>query len=289
MGQTSKEQFVEDGFLLIQNCIPSDLLRQLRTLSEKYRKIARRSQGAQAQRLQPLKRYSEPSEQRLLETLIELPALQEVIASVLSSKHHISLTHLGMMFEPKHLPYCMPWHRDWRDNCKGLDMSAWYEVFCDLNYFNQINCPLYEDSSLWVVRGSHCRTDIIQEQTLFPTRPILAPYNDTERKQNRLGDFLNIFRKKESSEREKKCLEHCEIMPEAEQVILHPGDALLYRNTIWHLGNYLPSQKRATLHTTVMTEPYQAWMTTQKEKIYAKQTEGQIQWGDPYAKTLSVS
>lgn len=286
---SAKDQFEKNGFILIKNCIPSSLLEDLRSLSKKYCRLARRNLGAQAQRLQPLERYSHDSEKHLLNTLIALPALQDVVTSVLSSNHHISLNHLGMMFEPKYLPYCMPWHRDWRDNCKGLDMAAWYDVFRNPNFFNQINCPLYEDHSLWVVRGSHNRIDTPEEQRLFPTRPIQAPYNDTERKTNRLSNFLNAFKKREYTARARQCLLHCTMMPNAEQVILHPGDVLLYRNTIWHLGNYMPTQKRATFHTTVMTEPYQTWMSNQKEKIYTQQTQGSITWNDPYAQALSIS
>jgi len=287
--QNKKEQFVEDGFIIIKDCIPDDLLQELRVLSEKYRKIARRSYGAQTQRLQPLERYSETAEKQLLDALISLPILQEIVASVLSQHHHISMDYLGMMFEPKYLPYCMPWHRDWRDNCQGIDMQAWYDVYRDLDFFNQINCPLYQDQSLWVVRGSHNRMDTPEEQALFPTRPIMAPYNDIERKTNRLGDFLNFFRKKDYAQRESSCLAHCNMMPQAEKVVLQPGDALLYRNTIWHLGNYMPNEKRATFHTIVTTDRYKEWMYTEKTKLYEQQDKGPLTWQDPYAQETFAS
>ena len=62
-------------------------------------------------------------------------------------------------------------------------------------------------------------------------------------------------------ERERLALQYCEKMPGAVRLCLDPGDFALYRNTMWHLGNYLPYCKRATLHTTVFTSEFEAWYT----------------------------
>ena len=37
------------------------------------------------------------------------------------------------------------------------------------------------------------------------------------------------------------------------------GDFCLYRNTLWHIGNYVPYAKRATLHDAVDTDEFAAW------------------------------
>jgi len=277
-----KEQLHTNGFIVIPNAIPTDLLRQLQNNADKFRKIARQIYGVQTQRLQPIERYAESEDHTLLDQFVSLPLLQEVVASVLGPAHEISIKHVGLMFEPKYLPYCIPWHRDWRDNSKGLDMNAWYRVYQDSDFFNQINCPLLEDHSLWVVRGSHLRPDTPEEEALFPTRPIMAPYNDIERKANKLNDFLNFFKQGQTDVRAQKCLGYCKNMPNAEQVILKPGDCIIYRNTLWHLCNYHPQQKRATLHTTIITERYQQWIYDQKEKTQAKLKQGPLQWENPH-------
>lgn len=283
-----KEQLHTDGFFVINNAIPSDLLQHLQNTADKFRKIARRIYGVQTQRLQPLERYCESEDQKVLNQFASLPLLEETIASVLGPMHEISMKHLGLMFEPKYLPYCMPWHRDWRDNSKGLDIGAWYDVYRDFDFFNQINCPLLEDHSLWIVRGSHTRPDTPEEQALFPTRPIMAPYNDTERKVNRFSDFLNFFKQNQTNVRSQKCLDYCKNMPQAEQVILKPGDCIIYRNTLWHLGNYHPGQKRATLHTAILTERYQQWIYDQKDKTQAKLKQGALHWPPPHLPTTKM-
>lgn len=276
-----KEQLQTDGFFIIKNAIPTNLLEQLQNSTDKFRKIARKIYGAQTQRLQPLGQYCESEDQTRLDQFVSLPLLQETITSIFGPHHEISMKHLGVMFEPKYLPYCMPWHRDWRDNSKGLDIEAWQTVYQDLDFFNQINCPLLEDQSLWVVKGSHKRPDTSQEQALFPTRPIMAPYNDTERKVNKFNDFLSFFKQRHTDTRAQQCLDYCKNMPNAEQVILKPGDCIIYRNTLWHLGNYHPHQKRATLHTIILTQRYQQWIYDQKDKIQAKLKQGPLQWDNP--------
>ena len=63
------------------------------------------------------------------------------------------------------------------------------------------------------------------------------------------------------SEAERAGLEYCRRMPGAVQLNLNAGDLAIYRNVMWHLGNYAPYRKRATLHDTAMTPEYTGWMT----------------------------
>src|SRR5262249_6738114 len=104
-------------------------------------------------------------------------------------------------------------------------------------------CALYEDSSTWVVPGSHLRRDLPGEAQRFPDRPIREPVLDG----------------KSSEERERVCLAYCQSMPSAVQLHLNAGDLALYRHTLWHIGNYVPYRKRATLHDIVDTAQYAAW------------------------------
>ncbi|HYF51741.1 MAG TPA: hypothetical protein VEJ63_20160, partial [Planctomycetota bacterium] len=52
-------------------------------------------------------------------------------------------------------------------------------------------------------------------------------------------------------------LNYCLKMPGAVRLELNAGDLCLYRNCMWHLGNYLPYKRRATLHDFVDTPAYQ--------------------------------
>ena len=45
-------------------------------------------------------------------------------------------------------------------------------------------------------------------------------------------------------------------MPGAVQLVLNPGDFCIYRNVGWHIGNYVPYRKRATLSTHCFTPAY---------------------------------
>jgi hypothetical protein len=44
------------------------------------------------------------------------------------------------------------------------------------------------------------------------------------------------------------CLEYARRMPGATQVVLCAGDVAFYRACGWHIGNYVPYVRRATLH-----------------------------------------
>ena len=44
------------------------------------------------------------------------------------------------------------------------------------------------------------------------------------------------------------CLSYTRQMPNAVQIVLCAGDIAFYRNSSWHIGNYVPYVKRATLH-----------------------------------------
>ena len=55
-------------------------------------------------------------------------------------------------------------------------------------------------------------------------------------------------------------LEYCRSMPGAERLYLEAGDLALYRSTLWHIGNYVPYKKRATLHDNAMTPAFRAWI-----------------------------
>jgi hypothetical protein len=51
-----------------------------------------------------------------------------------------------------------------------------------------------------------------------------------------------------NTQRERDCLAYVTGMPGAFQLCLNAGDFALYRSSAWHIGNYVPYRKRATIH-----------------------------------------
>jgi len=247
------DQHIQDyhtlGFTVFQRIIPASLLTQLRREADKGRQWGREKRGAQVQRIQPIGAYD--LDLKPFMELAQLPEMIQALETILTPDHWYGkkredpLLQTGILYEPEQRPYCTVWHRDWRDNMRGLDVEVWQERSQELGLFNQVNCSLYEDTSLWVVPGSHLRRDLPGEIRRFPERPIPGPeYGDTESYESleRIG------------------LEYCRSMPGSFRAHLDPGDFMLYRNSLWHMGNYSPSRKRATIHDYIGSPDYDAWM-----------------------------
>jgi ectoine hydroxylase-related dioxygenase (phytanoyl-CoA dioxygenase family) len=252
------EEYHTQGYTVFRRILPPSLLEGLRRVGDRARELARQENNPQAQRLQPLER--DDLEQGPLIEYAELPALKDAITRLLSPQHRHGHRHImGVLLEPAELPYCTAWHRDWRDNVAGLDLRSWDEHFADPRYFNQVNCALYAESCTWVVPGSHLRRDLPGEIARFPDRPIAAPDLDAC----------------SATERERRCLDYALSMPGAVQLHLEAGDFCLYRNTLWHLGNYVPYRRRATLHDAVDTDAFIAWRDEAIKGAQAKRAAGQ--------------
>lgn len=63
-------------------------------------------------------------------------------------------------------------------------------------------------------------------------------------------------------------------MPGAKRLYLEAGDLALYRSTLWHIGNYVPYKKRATLHDNAMTPEYVAWRDEVRAEAKARTEAG---------------
>lgn len=232
------------GYTVFRGLLPAALIADLRVVTDRARDLARFRHGPLAQRLQPVSRFN--LSLAPFEAFRDLPELREAISEVLSPDHtYGNLDLLGVLLEPAEHPWCTRWHRDWRDNAPYLNVAEWEAVFGDPRFFYQLNCPLYDDHSLWVVPGSHNRPDLPDEHDRFPTRPIETPILDGH----------------SPVEREALCRSYMRSMPGAVPVHLDAGDLCLYRNSLWHAGNYLPYLKRATLHDYVDTPAYRDWRT----------------------------
>jgi hypothetical protein len=242
------EEYHTQGYTVFREILPPSLVAELRRVTDRAREIAREKHGPQAQRLQPV--YSYDLDRRPFDDFRDLAPLRDAITRLLSPRHVTGTEYmLGVLLEPAELPWCTYWHRDWRDNVGDLDVDGWLRVYRDLNLFNQVNCALYADGSTWVVPGSHLRPDLPREVARFPTRPVPGP----------ALEGLSIV------ERERACLEYCRSMPGAVCLHLEAGDFALYRNTLWHLGTYIPYCRRATLHDVVDTPEFIEWRKTARK------------------------
>lgn len=257
------ESYHTHGYTVFRQILPPSLISDLRRVCDQARDIAREKSGGQVQRLQPVGKYD--IDQQPFIDYADLPELVDAIARVLTPMHrHGDRDLFGVLLEPQDHPWCTNWHRDWRDNAAGLPIAKWEACMTDINLFNQINCALYEDHCTWVVPGSHHRRDLPREAALFPDRPITPP---------KLDGLSN-------EAREQTCLAYCESMPGAVQLHLNAGDFALYRNTLWHIGNYVPYSKRATIHDGPMTPEFDAWRTEMAEVCRKRREEGLV-WENP--------
>ncbi|MDP6041535.1 MAG: hypothetical protein QGG64_23510, partial [Candidatus Latescibacteria bacterium] len=215
-------------------------------VTNKAREIAHEVTGPQAQRLQPIAKYD--LDQQPFKDYGELSELNNAIHQVLTPRHyHADLERTGILLEPAEFPWCTDWHRDWRDHMptdvfEDEFSEEWEWQSFHIDYHNQINCALYEDSSTWFVPGSHYR------QGNLPGEVVARKMYDRHKHHNPPSVS--------NEQQERDCLEYTRNMPGAVQLRLNPGDFALYRSSAWHIGNYVPYRKRATIHDFCGTPEY---------------------------------
>ncbi len=243
--ERSIEDYRRDGYVVFREILPPSLIADLRRVSERGRELARAAGGPLAQRFEPVANWD--VDQKPFDDYRELPELRDAIARLLSPRHTYGNRelHLGVLIEPVEVPYCMPWHQDLRHLAASSLPFVTPEAKRDPDLFNQINCALYRDDSLWVVPGSHARDDTAEERAAFPDGEPTAPSFETD----------------SNEERERMCLAYCRRMPGAVRVHLDPGDLCVYRGTLWHMGNYVPYVKRATIIDLIDTPNYAEFRT----------------------------
>jgi hypothetical protein len=237
-----REEYITDGFTILRGIIPTTLLGDLRRETDLAREIARARNGPQAQRLQPVYAY-EGLNSKPFRDFLDLPGMRATVAGVLGPDHRQS-DIMGVLLEPTRDAWCTHWHRDWGYNAAHVDLDAFFKAVTNPRMFNQLNAALYDDHSLWVVPGSHDRTDTAQERAAFASIPPPGPT---------LRDDMSAV------ERELTCLEYTRRMPGAVPVALFAGDVAFYRACQWHIGNYIPYTRRATLHDGFYCDEDRQW------------------------------
>lgn len=237
-----REEYFSQGFTLLRDIIPPTLLSDLRKEAETARPLARERQGGQTQRLQPVYRYEELNHQPFRDFL-NLPDMQKVVQNILGERHQPSEI-MGILLEPKDHAWCTNWHRDWGHHIPQIPPERWEWALQQSFMFNQLNAALYDDGSLWAVPGSHQRGDTEEEIRCFPSNPPEPP---------RFTPDIT------EAERERVCLRYARSMPNATHIVLNAGDVAFYRAVGWHIGNYLPYHRRATLHDGYYCAEDVAW------------------------------
>ena len=243
-----REEYLTDGLTILRGLIPPGLLADLRREAEKAREIAHRRGGPQTQRLQPVYAYEE-IDPRPFREFLDLPGLRDAVAGIPGGSHRSS-DIMGILFEPAQAAWGTNWHRDWGHHVRGLDMARFFAAARDMRMFNQLNGALYDDSSLWVVPGSHAREDTPEERAAFPRIPPPGPALDEGMSE---------------AEREQVCQAYARRMPGAIPVALRAGDVAFYRACGWHIGVYSPGTRRATLHDGFYSDEDRAWQASMRE------------------------
>jgi len=248
--EEDRQRYRQTGYHVLRQVIPANLLRDLRREATKAYDLALRVNGPQAQRLAPLKDYADELDLRPFADFDQIEGLVDAIQTLLTPEHTLKATaEACILFGPRERPWSTEWHRDWRDHVLEDEFQAeigdarWQAIATDFRLWNQVNCPLYEDSSTWYVPGSFARVHNTDEE--------MKIYASTT--QQELWDETKV---KTDEELELFCLRYCQSMPGAVQLVLNPGDFCIYRNVGWHLGNYVPYRKRMTLHTHCVTPAY---------------------------------
>lgn len=285
-----------DGFEIVRGFIGTTEVKRALELVYGLRTVVRRSRFVDAQRVQPLKRYLSAEQMAELANVAGFAKLREFLEARVGPGIDANTDLLGLWIEPARRTYVLPWHRDLRDNSKGLDWQSWYRHMADPRFFNQFHIALHPDECLWIVPGSHLRDDTEFERRAFSSRPILVdfierdldPWYDGADKYPAkysarwIRDSMDRFyygrlrlpmrpgMRRRNADILAKAFAYCRMMPDARQVKLEPGDLLVYRNSIWHTAIYRADVERATLFSSASTPESLAWLIEQRQSI-AKQ------------------
>jgi ectoine hydroxylase-related dioxygenase (phytanoyl-CoA dioxygenase family) len=242
MNQCHLDEYQRNGFTILRGIVPGSLIKDLRAAAVDFRESAaadsRLGETAKWQ-LQPIGKHI--SNLRAFQDYAELAPLAEALARILTPQHtHANIqSTAGLFFEPPHEPASTGWHRDWTGEFPGIPLDEWQAMRADVRYFAQGNCPLYEDCATWLIAGSHLQLN--DPDVLEAVR------------------FKVDWKSLEPVERERMFIEHARSLPGAVQAVLEPGDYLLYRNTTWHTGIYMPYRRRATIFDFVEHPDYARW------------------------------
>ncbi len=225
--KVDRDQFMDQGYLIIRNLIPPDRLEAMRasceTMLERQKVNWARERGPDAPPGGEYETSRQPRVMMMRPGLIDAATANVVedfwvadetleIASQLLCNPEPCITEMMMMCNPiRDWPGGTGWHRD----IHPVDMAPLDALAADMvengPRYTQWNVPLYDDSVLWAIPGSHRRRSTEQERA--------------ELLENRAGSVTGG-------------------MP----VELNAGDGVVYINFLNHTGSNYTTKMRRTLH-----------------------------------------
>jgi ectoine hydroxylase-related dioxygenase (phytanoyl-CoA dioxygenase family) len=222
--QTNREEFVENGYVIVRNMIPPDQLDSLRAGFEMQFEKQRQLEIARRKPDDPPESWWEHSRQRRVlpeKTVDELSA--HVIDFLLSAPREISTEMMGapraslFIFNSLNNPLREigpdPWHRD-PTSAAVAPLEGLVDDLVGNRAPTQVqwNIALYDDPTLWVIPGSHRRMNTPDEDRLLSEDPRQP-------------------------------------LPGGRAVELKAGDGVVYTNLLLHWGSfYTPRRLRRTFH-----------------------------------------
>ncbi len=225
--KVDRGQFMDQGYLIFRNLIPPDKLETMRasceTILERQKVNWARERGPDDPPGGEYDKARQPRVMMMRPGLIDAETANVVedfwvadetleVASQLLCEPEPCITEMMMMCNPiRDWPGGTGWHRD----IHPVDMAPLDALTADVMEsgprYTQWNVPLYDDSVLWVIPGSHRRRN--------------TPQENAELLKDRAGPVTGG-------------------MP----VELNAGDGVVYINYLNHTGSNYTTEKRRTLH-----------------------------------------
>ena len=225
--KVDRDQFMDQGYLIFRNFIPPDRLESMRAsceiMLERQKANWARERGPDDPPGGEYEKVRQPRVMMKRPGLIDAETANVVekfwvadetleIASQLLCEPEPCITEMMMMCNPvRDWPGGTGWHRD----IHPVDMAPLDALAADLiengPRYTQWNVPLYDDSVLWVIPGSHRRRNTEQE--------------NAELLKDRAAPVTGGI-----------------------PVELNAGDGVIYINYLNHTGSNYTTKKRRTLH-----------------------------------------
>ncbi len=252
----NRDEFLETGYLIVKEAVPRDKLERVRQAYETLVDRQRENWKAEREENDPPEGVWETAPQPRLQLsrspLVNqidqktAPAvevwLEENIHGVSTELLDVSdgaVTEMMMMCNPVRDHGPAKWHRDHHP----IDTAPLQGYIDDIleggPRYVQWNIPLYDDSVLWVIPGSHLRLNTPEENELMLADP-------------------------------------CRPLPNGVQTHLEAGDGVVYILPILHWGsNYSPKMRRTihggfSTHTSIKDLSFAGHLSSQAQEAFAR-------------------
>ena len=254
--QLNRDEFLETGYLIVKEAVPRDKLERVRQAYEMLVDRQRENWKAERAENDPPGGVWETAPQPRLQ-LSRQPLVNQIdqetapavevwreenihgVSTELLNVADGAVTEMMMMCNPVRDHGPAKWHRD----LHPIDTAPLRGYIDDIleggPRYVQWNIPLYDDSVLWVVPGSHLRLNTPEENELLLADP-------------------------------------CRPLPNGVQTHLEAGDGVVYILPILHWGsNYSPKMRRTihggfSTHTSIDDLSFTNYISPQAQEAFAR-------------------